>query len=96
MHKKPKIVKVQNGIAIAIEYCCICENGFHSRKPLDDVGLSHEVCPSCSNYVMMESYDPNTDHLYDSRYDSRHDNDERDEYEDLDENFEDFEDWGSF
>ena len=81
MQTKPKIIKVQNGIAIAIEYCCICEHGYHTRKPLDDVGLSSsEVCPSCSKHVMMESYDPNIDHLYSAR-------DERDE------DFEDFEDF---
>lgn len=89
MRKEPKVIKVQNGIAIAIEYCCICEVGFHVRKPLDDIGMSSsEVCPSCSQYVMMESYDPNIDHLYSPYNNGR---DERDEYNE--EDFEDFDDF---
>jgi len=96
MRKKPKIIKVQNGIAVTIEYCCICNNSFHSHKPLDDVGLSYdEICLNCSKYVMIESYDSIiTDYLYDLRHDE---NNERDEYyNNLDENFEDFENWRNF
>jgi len=88
MRKEPKIIRVQNGIAIAIEYCCICENGYHTRKPLDDVGVSSsEICPSCSQYVAIVSYDPNIDHFY-SSYDGEYDeknSEDFDETEDSDE-----------
>ncbi len=94
MRKKPKVIRVQNGIAIAIEYCCICEIGYHVRKPLDDIGMSSsEICPSCSQHIMLESYDPDINHLYES-YDSY--NGERDEYNEEDfEDFDETEEWDS-
>ena len=81
MSKPPKIVKVQNGIAIAIEYCCICENGYSVKKPLDDVGMSFDVCPDCSKHIMRESYNPDIDYSYGSCYDHY----EEEDLEDFDE-----------
>ena len=52
--RKPKILSIENGIALVTEYCCICDQRKLVRKPLDDVGFDSNVCDACKNYVLIE------------------------------------------
>ena len=57
-NRKPKILSVENGIALVTEYCCICDQRKLVRKPLDDVGFNTDVCADCQNYVLLEFWEP--------------------------------------
>ena len=56
--RKPKILSVENGVALVTEYCCICDQRKLIRKPLDDVGFNSDTCDSCKNYVLLEFWEP--------------------------------------
>ena len=35
--------------------CAWCQKGLGEKEPLEDVKVSHGICPSCSEAVMMEA-----------------------------------------
>jgi len=50
-----KAIAINNGLALVLGPCCICNSAMCYEKPLDDVGMStSEVCFKCSKHIAME------------------------------------------